>query len=698
MTLSQPIAREEVVHDTYYGVTVEDPYRWMEDWKGEELQNWLKAQAAYSRSYLEALPTRETLLKRITELSATNTQLHSMQVAGGHAFYLRRDLGDNLTKLLVRLASGEQEKILFDPNTLTGDVHIAIDWYTPSRDGCHVAYGTSLGGSEDSTLHVLEVESGTILDLAISRTWFGGGINWLEDGRSFVYQRFPVCPADAPPTERYNDACMYLHHLGNDPERDPKLLGCAVNPHVEVAHEDFPFLVFPLNSDWMIALIVHGDLNELTLYTASRSMLAEAATCKWTKIADIEDSVAGYVVYGDTIYLRTHKDAPRYKVIASSLKHPNLAQATVVVPGSEAVIEDIHIADGSLLIRDLLGGIARIRRLHLKSGAIESVQLPFEGTIIEWAGEQTSPEVFLALTSWVISPRIYHFSLTDGTLRDTGWFPPLPINSSVMETHEVFVPAKDGTLIPLSIVHKKGLKLDGNNPTLLTGYGCYGLPYTCVFNANLFAWYERGGVYAVAHVRGGGEYGKEWHLAGQMLNKHNTIDDFIACAEYLIAQKYTRPEWLAGEGTSGGGILSGGSLVRRPELWAAMIMRVAITNTLRFELTENGPPNIQEFGSVTTADGFKGLLITDCYTHIQEGVKYPAVLLTTGLNDPRMVTWQATKMAAHLQAATTSGKPILLRADFQAGHGIGSTRQQQNVEFADKLAFLLEQMSIHDIY
>jgi prolyl oligopeptidase len=258
----------------------------------------------------------------------------------------------------------------------------------------------------------------------------------------------------------------------------------------------------------------------------------------------------------------------------------------------------------------------------------------------------------------------------------------------------VHVPAKDGTLIPLSIIHKRGLKLDGNNPTLLTGYGSYGLPYPCAFSANMFSWYERGGVYAVAHIRGGGEYGKEWHLAGQMLNKHNTIEDFVACAEYLVEHGYTRPERLAGEGTSGGGIPSGGALVRRPDLWAVMVMRVAVTNTLRFELTENGPPNIQEFGSVTTEDGFKGLLITDSYTRVQDGVKYPAVLLTTGLNDPRVVTWQATKMAARLQAATTSGKPILLRVEFQAGHGLGSTRQQVNEEFADRLAFLLEQMGV----
>jgi prolyl oligopeptidase len=236
------------------------------------------------------------------------------------------------------------------------------------------------------------------------------------------------------------------------------------------------------------------------------------------------------------------------------------------------------------------------------------------------------------------------------------------------------------------------LKLDGNNPTHLTGYGSYGITIDPTFLPTTLAWYERGGIYAIAHIRGGGEYGEEWHKAGQKLNKQNTIDDFIACAEYLIAQKYTRPEKLSGEGTSAGGIPSGGSLVKRPDLWSVMVIRVGVTNTLRSEVSENGPPNVPEFGSVSSEDGFKGLMIVDSYHKVKDGTKYPAVLLTTGLNDPRVVVWQATKMAARLQAATSSDKPILLRVEEQGGHGMGSTKQQMEAELADKLAFLLQQM------
>ncbi|HLX41289.1 MAG TPA: prolyl oligopeptidase family serine peptidase, partial [Ktedonobacteraceae bacterium] len=235
-------------------------------------------------------------------------------------------------------------------------------------------------------------------------------------------------------------------------------------------------------------------------------------------------------------------------------------------------------------------------------------------------------------------------------------------------------------------------KLDGTNPTLLTGYGSYGINFSPFFMPRMLAWYERGGVYAVAHMRGGGEFGKAWHLAGQGLNKQNTIDDFIACAEFLIAEKYTRPERLAGQGGSAGGIPSGGAFVQRPDLWAVMVMNVPLVNALRAEFTENGPPNVFEFGSVTTEEGFRGLQIIDAYSKVKDGVAYPAALLTAGYNDPRVVVWQAAKMAARAQAATSSDRPILLRVEYQGGHGMGSTRRQLNEEFADELAFLLQQM------
>lgn len=691
--MNQPVARKEVVRDTYFGTTIEDPYRWMEDWQSEEFQSWIKAQATYTRNYLEALPEREALLKRIAELGDASANLYYFQVANGRTFYLKRDIGENLPKLMVRLGPAEAEKTLLDPNRIAGEAQTAIDWYFPSRDGRYVAYGISQGGSENSVLHVLEVESGKVLDLAISRTYFTH-VDWLEDNRSFVYLRFPELPAEAPSTERYRNSKTYLHRLGSDPEQDPVVFGQGVSVGIEVAPDDYPQLITSSTSDWILGVIPHGDLREMSIYAARRSMLSDPANCKWTKIADVEDAVTEYAFIGNTIYLKTHKGAPRYKVIATSLEHPDLAHATVIVPESDVVIEDIRIAGEYLLTSDLDGGNGRLRRVKLSGGQPEQVQLPFDGTIREWTNEVTSPDVLVLMTSWTVSPRLYRYNTASGELADTGWYPRSPVDFSEVEAHEVKAPAKDGTLIPLSIIHKKGLKLDGKNPTLLRGYGSYGIVMHPLFAPQMLAWYEHGGILAVAHMRGGGEYGKQWHLAGQKLNKQNTIDDFIACAEYLVEHGYTSPERLAGEGGSAGGIPSGGALVKRPDLWAVMVMHVPVVNALRAELTENGPPNVFEFGSFTTEEGFKGLQIMDAYTKVRDGVKYPAALLTTGLNDPRVVAWQPAKMAARLQAATASDKPILLRVEFQAGHGMGSTKRQFDEELADELAFLLQQMGM----
>jgi prolyl oligopeptidase len=692
MTL--PHARIETVYDTYFGTTIADPYRWLEDWQSDEAMAWLKAHAAHARAYLDALPHRAELMARITELSEATPQLRGFQIAGGRTFYLRRDPSQEQDRLVVRMAPDAPEQVLFDPSAIKGEAPTAIDWFYPSRDGRRAAYGISLGGSELSTLYVLEVDSGRTLDLAISRTQ-NCFVSWLADHQSFVYCRYPERAADAPLTERYNDARTYLHHLGGDPERDPVVFGRGIHPEVEIARQDFPLIVTSPASDWMLGVIYHGVLNEVTLYVAPCAALqGNPAAIPWAKVADVDDAVTGYELAGDTIYLLTHKDAPRYKVVATSARAPDLRQAQLVVPHSTSVIQAARVVGDALLTNDLDGGIERIRRFGRNGETSETVPLPFDGAIGELACEPGATDALLPITSWTVSPRVYRYDVHGGVVEDTGWLPPSPIDFDDIEAHEVQAPGKDGTPIPLSIIHRKGLKRDSSNPTLLMGYGSYGISITPFFWQQMRAWYERGGVLAVAHMRGGGEYGKEWHEAGRKLNKQTTIDDFIACAEYLIAQGYTRPQRLAGSGTSAGGIPSGGALVQRPDLWAAMIIRVGVTNALRFEHSENGPPNVPELGSVTTEEGFRGLQIMDAYSKVRDGAAYPAVMLTTGLNDPRVVAWQATKMAARLMAATSSNKPVLLRVEFQGGHGMGATRSQEDTELADILAFLLDQFGL----
>jgi len=692
--MAQPEARVEIVRDTYFGTTIDDPYRWMEDRHSDEFETWLRAQAEYTRAHLDALAERTPLLARIEELSNAGPMVSDLKTAEERIFYLKQEAGEELPKLVCRAVSKDEgEQALFDPNTLTGEAHTAIDWYYPSRDGRFVAYGISQGGSESSVLHVLDIEQGGTLDLAIDRTYFSW-VSWLSDNRSFLYRRFPALAADAPATDFFKDARVYLHRLGDDPAADQAVFGRGFHPRVELAREDIPALLTEPGSDWVIARIEHGDRLEVTLYAAPIDGLSDPATCPWQKIVDIEDEVADHALAGDTIYLRTHRDAPRFKVIAVELNQPDPTRARVIVPETEGVITQILAVGDALLTLDRLGGVARMRRVDRETGAISSVELPFAGSINDWTRDDRRGEVFFTMESWLVSPRLYRYSVNGGQVADTGWLAPWPIDFSDIEVHEVFAPAHDGTPIPLSISHRRGLRLDGNNPTILTGYGSYGISLDPFFRPTRMAWYERGGVVAIGHLRGGGEYGEDWHKAGRMLNKQNTIDDFIACAEYLIEQGYTRPERLVGEGGSAGGIPTGGALVKRPDLWAVMVMHVPVTNSLRMELTENGPPNIEEFGSVTTEDGFKGLLITNSYGKVQNGVNYPAVLLTGGYNDPRVVVWQPAKMAARLQAATASGKPILLRVEYQGGHGVGQTRAQGNALMADEWAFLCEQMGM----
>lgn len=690
--MAQPKARVETVRDTYFGTTIEDPYRWMEDRYSDEFEAWLRAQAEHTRAYLDALPKRTTVQARIEALSNAGPMVRDLKAAGERIFYLKQEPSAEMPGLVCRSVSKDEgEQVLFDPNTLIGEVHTAIDWYFPSRDGRFVAYGISQGGSESSVLHVLDIEQNHQLDLAIDRTYFCW-VSWLADNRSFLYRRFPALSADAPATDFFKDSRVYLHRLGDDPDKDQAIFGRGINPRVELARDDIPLLLLEPGSDWVIARVEHGDRLEVTLYAAPIDGLSDPATCPWQKIADIEDEVAEHALAGDTIYLRTHHDAPRFKVIAVTLNQPDLTHAKVMIPESEAVITQILAVGNALLTLDRLGGITQMRSVNRETGAISSVALPFAGFIGDWTPDDRRGEVFFALESRIISPRIYRYKVDSEQVADTGWLAPWPIDFSEIEEHEVLAPAHDGTPIPLSIIHRKGLKRDGNNPTILTGYGSYGISLDPFFRPERMAWYERGGIIAIGHIRGGGEYGEDWHKAGRFLNKQNTIDDFIACAEYLIEQGYTRPELLAGEGGSAGGIPTGGSLVKRPDLWTVMVMHVPVTDSLRMELTENGPPNIEEFGSVTTEDGFKGLLITDSYNKVRDGVNYPAVLLTGGYNDPRVVVWMPAKMAARLQAATASDKPILLRVEFQGGHGMGQTRAQGIALLADVWAFLAEQM------
>ena len=680
------------ISDDYFGTQIIDPYRWLEDTSNPEVVSWMKQQNDYTRHTLADIPGRDQLLKRIESLDNAGAVVSAMQVWGGHYFYLKTEPGSDNRKLYVRDTITAPERLLVDPEKLTtaDGKHLAIDYFQPSLDGKYVGYGISPGGSENSVLHILETATGKALPDVIDRAEFGSP-TWLPGNRSFFFTRLQKLGPNDPPTAKYQKLRVYRHTLGSDPEKDPQVFGYDFGTGVKVTEDDFPVLIYsPAAPKALVGLVIHGVKNEKDVYVAPFSDQPTASTT-WKKVADDSEDITNLDLHGDSLFLLSHKDASRYKVLETSLSHPDLASASVVVPPSEAVIVNIAAAADGLYVQDLDGGIGKLRRLSYDSGSIDAVNLPFEGAIQSLVANPTESGAWLELVSWTKPPLWYALDAKSGKLEDTHIVAPVPVDFSSIVSEEVKAKSADGTMVPLSIIHRRDIKMDGSNPTWLEGYGSYGLTLDPTFRPTWLAFLERGGVFAVAHVRGGGEYGEDWHNAGRKLTKQHTIDDFIACAEYLIENKYTSPAKLAGEGTSAGGITIGGAITQRPDLFAAALDRVGDSDSLRSELMESGPANIPEFGTVKDPDGFKGLYAMDAYQHVKPDTPYPAVLLTTGVNDPRVAPWQAAKMTARLQASTSSGKPILLRVEYDAGHGFGTTKSQRDAELADEISFLFWQ-------
>jgi prolyl oligopeptidase len=691
----QPPTPVRDVTDEYFGTKVVDPYRWLENQSDPEVVAWMKAQNDHARAILANIPGRDKLLGRIQALDNAGAVVSLLQVWGGRYFYLKTEPGSDNRKLCVRDGVKGAERVLVDPEKMTtaDGKHSSIDYFQPSLDGKYVAYGVSPGGSEDSVIHVLESSTGTVLPDTIDRAQFGSP-SWLPGNRSFLYIRTQKLDKDAPPTARYQKLRTYRHTLGTDPDAEQAVFGYEVNPGVKIGEDDIPVVTFsPGAPGFLVGLVVHGVQREMDVYALPFES-SPGANSPWKHVATEADDVTGLDVHGDKIYLLSHADASRYKVLRTSLENPDFKHAELVVPPTEVVIVNIIAGGDALYIQDLDGGIGRLRRLSYSGGGPESVKLPFDGAIQSLFAGPLLPGAWLELVSWTKSPLWYELDPKFGRFTDTGLVPSSPVDYSKIEAEEVKAKSADGTMVPLSIIHRKGLALDGSHPTWLEGYGAYGITLDPSFSPTLLAFFERGGVYAVAHVRGGGEYGEDWHVGGEKLTKQHTIDDMIAGARYLIEHKYTSPVHLAGEGTSAGGVTIGGSITQHPELFGAALIRVGDSDSLRSELMASGPENIPEFGTVKDPDGFKGLFAMDAYQHVKPNTPFPAVLLTTGVNDPRVAPWQAAKMTARLQASTTSGKPVLLRVDYDAGHGMGSTKSQREIELADEIAFLFWQLGV----
>ncbi|QDU28310.1 Prolyl endopeptidase precursor [Anatilimnocola aggregata] len=694
-----PVAPVKTVVDTYHGTTITDHYRYFEDFKNSAVQAWVKQQAEYTERSLEALPGRAALLARIQELDAgiPYTLSGLTRVPSGELFYFKQLAGENVAKLYVRESQRGTERLLIDPEKFpppAGGGHVTLGFYRVSPDASQLLYGFAASGSEQTTLKIFDRRTGQDLPESIDRIEAEYALPyWLPDGKSFVYSRRRQIGTDAPAADGYKFTQAFQHKLESNPNQDSLVFANGAPGSPPMAEMDFPAVIAPLGSAWAIGQIKHGDETDITLYVTRQESLGSPAP-RWTKVCDRTDLVTEFAVHGDDIYLLTAHDAPRFKVVRTSLTHPDFATAEEVVPPSEQVVDSLAVAKDALYVGVLVGVPNKILRVPYASPAnAELIELPQDEPAAHiTAARADLPGIFLSTRSWTRAGKLYEYEPATGKLTDTALLPTGKFDApDWLTSTEVMVTSHDAVKVPLSIIHRRDIKLNGLNPTLLSGYGAYGFTASMRFKPTDLAWLERGGVLAVAHVRGGGAFGKEWHHAGRKLTKPNTWKDFIACAEYLVRTGYTSSAKLAGEGGSAGGILIGRSITERPDLFAAAHISVGCTDMLRFETTMNGPPNVPEFGTTTKADEFQGLLAMSTLHHIGDGVKYPAVLLTHGANDPRVEPWISAKTTARLQAASASGKPVLFRVDYHAGHGIGSTRTQQQAEDADISSFLLWQ-------
>ncbi len=693
---TQPVAAIKEVSETFQGVVVKDPYRYLEDVRNPEVKAWYQAQGDYTRSTLDKIAMRDGMERRITELtSASGDAINGIvRMAGDKIFYLKRPKGERQFKLAMRVGMQGAERILVDPEVdakRTGVPH-AVNYFHPSWDGKYVAYGLSAGGSEDTSLHILDLATGKDTGQVFPRV-HGGLVNWLPDSRSLAFNQLKALKAGDPDTETYLDSQVLWYTIGGATDSAKPVFGPTVTPTLGLARLDVASITFAPGSPWMIARTTDTTLPEGFLFVARASDLGKA-NIRWTKISGYADKISEIDLRGNDLYFMTHANAPRKHILKLDLRKPQLAKAVEVVASpTDGVLEDFALNHDAVIAAVRQGTDIVLRRYVDGKPQGETIPMPMKGAArVSHDTAHAYKDVLYTLSGWTELPKTYLFNGHESV--DTGLRvnPPMPAGLPELEIQSLEVASYDGAKVPVTLLFKKGLQRDGSNPTLLYAYGSYGHSETAGFSPARMAWLEQGGVLALANVRGSGVNGDDWYRAGQKATKHNTWKDGVAVAEYLIAQGYATPKTMAVMGTSAGGIFVGRTTTTAPQLFAAAIFDVGALDTVRAENSANGVTNVSEFGTVTNPQEFPALLEMSTYHNIVDGTAYPAVMLVHGMNDPRVDVWNSGKTAARLQAATSSGKPVLLRLDMQAGHGMGSTATQRNSMSADIYSFLLWQM------
>ena len=680
------------VPDTYFGQKVEDPYRWLENAQDPEVKRWVSEQDARTRKYLDGLAVRKPIFERLwSQISRTSRAFSSLHAAGDRIFalYTQPPKQQPMIALLTRDLDPAKARVVVDPNELNSKGTTAIDWYAPSPDGKLVAVCLSDNGSEDGSLHLFDVASRRQVGDVIARVQYptaGGSIAWRADSKGFWYTRYPG--ADRPAAEQHFFQKVYFHRIGDKSESDAFVFGQDLPKVAEIR------LGNRFNPRYLLVTVANGDGGEFAHYVIGPDGVVRQVTRFEDKIVDAA------IGPDDYLYLVSLKDAPRGTLLKLNLADPRLEQAQVIVPESKYVmplrpsVGALVVTEKRLYVGEQDGGPERVAAFDHDGNPQGSLPLAGPATVdeVEPLGGGT---LLYSVATYLRPPYYARYDETGGASVETRLAQTSPVAFPDAEVVREFATSKDGTRVPLNIVRRKGVQLDGSHPVLLTGYGGYGLSLTPRFlGPQVRLWLDAGGVYVIANLRGGGEYGEQWHEQGALTHKQNVFDDFAAAARYLIDQMYTSKKRLAIVGGSNGGLLMGAQLTQHPELFRAVVSEVGIYDMLRVELAPNGAFNVTEFGSVKDEQQFRALYAYSPYHQVTDDTRYPAVLLTAGQYDGRVDPMQSRKMAARLQAATASGLPVLLSVSSNAGHGIGSSLTIRVNQIADAEAFLFDELGM----
>lgn len=679
-----PQTRADDVVETLHGVKVHDPYRWLENAANPEVQKWVEEQNQYTLSILGKLPNREAMHRRLMDMASMGSIGLTVPKANRFYFFTRRQGTENQPVLYVREGLHGPERALINPNTLSQEGIVALDWWYPSNDGKLLAYGLSEKGNEISTLYVMDVATGRNLSEKIPFARFAS-VAWKRDGSGFFYTRNPAPGAVTAGDENYFRR-VFEHELGRDYKKDPLLFGEGRDK------SEIPICTLSPDGRYLLVNALKGSSDNGDLYF----MDLKNPSAKFVPIAEKMDAAFFGEVLDGILYLRTNYKAPRYRLLKVDLAHPDPSYWTELIPEGKSLLVNAGIVQGKLFCTFLENATSHIKVYSLEGKPEREIRLPALGTVSGVSGEWDGQEAFFHFQNFFTPAAIYRVDAGDlsvslyDSVKST-------VDSSPYIAEQVWYTSKDGTKVSMFVVHKKGIKLDGTHPTMLTGYGGFNISETPVFSYSRFYWLEHGGIYAVANLRGGGEYGEQWHEAGMLGKKQNVFDDFIAAAEYLIQKKYTTPRKLAILGGSNGGLLMGAMMTQRPELFKAIICAVPLLDMIRYHQFLIARFWIPEYGSSDDPKQFLWLYRYSPYHHVRKGTKYPAILLTASESDGRVDPLHARKMTALLQASTASDPattPILLRLETKAGHGAGKPLSKQIDEVVDEYSFLIWQLGM----